>query len=256
MKTVEKLLLKIASAFASVEQLADQATLIRISNIRILILNFYSGANNALTIPEADRPSENTRAPLYRCDSNYRSTAVGYFGVNHDNGYVQKYYGGTYNGSGSGASNVGSTDKVAGISIWTIGGGYGLTSILSRLAERWWKYEDGAEPTRYDSWKAEQLLHDSYIHRFATNDCSGKCGDEGKHTGGLGSSKWLQSDWSHSEVYWFISMLCIQLRNKFRPGNRVPNQEYIECTGKDFATISNHLRERIAGNLPEGRCAA
>lgn len=34
------------------------------------------------------------------------------------------------------------SSKAVTLTIRFIGGGYGLTSILSRLAERWWKYED------------------------------------------------------------------------------------------------------------------
>ena len=125
MKTTEKLLLKIASAFASMETLATGARLYRIANLRILTLAEFQGANSTLKIPDADKPptGQGAIAPMFRTDTNGRSTCTGYFTVQSTNGYVQRYYGGTYNGSGNGCSSIGATDKVSGVAVWTIGGG-------------------------------------------------------------------------------------------------------------------------------------
>lgn len=125
MKTVDKLLLRIASLFASSETLATGARLYRISNLRILTLNEFQGANSTLKVPDADRPptGQGAIAPMYRTDANGRSTCAGYFAVQSTNGYVQRYYGGTYNGSGNGSSGIGATDKASGVAVWIIGGG-------------------------------------------------------------------------------------------------------------------------------------
>ena len=124
MLDVKKLLIKtLGSLLASTETLATGATLVRFSNLRILVLNQFAGANSTLTIPTADRPSAVVLAPLWRTDVNDRSTAVGYMAVYSTNGYVQRYYGGTYNASGSGASNVAATNKVSGVAVWAIGVG-------------------------------------------------------------------------------------------------------------------------------------
>lgn len=126
MKTIDKLLFKIAERFALVEVLGTGATLIRISNLRILALTSFKGANSTLTIPAADRPSTVVSAPALRTDANDRSTALGQLTVRPENGYVQRYYAGTYNASGSGVSNVAATDKTSGIAAWIIGGGVRL----------------------------------------------------------------------------------------------------------------------------------
>lgn len=123
MKTIDKLLFKIAERFALVETLATKATLIRLSNLRILVLSGYQGANSTLAVPSADKPSEGATGPTLRTDSTDRSTALGYVAVSSSNGYVQRYYAGSYNASGSGVSNVASTDKSYGIVAWIIGGG-------------------------------------------------------------------------------------------------------------------------------------
>lgn len=150
MKTIDKLLFKIAERFALVEVLGTGATLIRISNLRILALTSFKGANSTLTIPAADRPSITVQAPALRTDANDRSTAMGILTVRPENGYVQRYYAGTYNASGSGVSNVAATDKISGIVAWIIGGGYGLTSILSRLSAifRDWRWQHEQENHR------------------------------------------------------------------------------------------------------------
>lgn len=121
----KKIVTKILSKFASVEELATGARLFRISNLRVLTLTEFQGANSTLAVPEADKPEsgKGPLAPIFRTDSSGRSTTTGYMTVNSTNGYVQRYYAGTYNGSASGASNVSATDKVDGVAVWIIGGG-------------------------------------------------------------------------------------------------------------------------------------
>lgn len=120
MLNTKKLFLKMLESFAITETLDTGARLIRLANLRILSLTTYTGANSTLTIPLADRPSHYVYAPTLRTDSNGRSTAMGYMSINPDNGYVQRYYAGTYNAAGSGVSNVAATDKSSGIAAWII----------------------------------------------------------------------------------------------------------------------------------------
>lgn len=114
------LLTKAISTLGTTETLATGAILIRFSNLRILELREYQGANSTLAVPDADKPSANVTAPTIRTDSNNRSTAVGYMTVQSNSGYVQRYYAGTYNASGSGVSNVAATDKTSGVAIWSV----------------------------------------------------------------------------------------------------------------------------------------
>ena len=123
MLNVKKILTKILKSLAVIENLGTGVTLIRVSNLRILCLNHFQGANSTLTIPTADRPSSPVSAPTLRMDENNRSTAMGYMTVNASNGYVQRYYAGTYNAAGSGVSNIGATDRSSGIIAWIVGGG-------------------------------------------------------------------------------------------------------------------------------------
>lgn len=100
--------------------LATGATLYRIGSLRILTLTNYVGANSSLTVPSADRSSTDISAPIWRTDSANRSTAVGVMVIYHDTGYVQRFYGGSYNASGSGASNIGATDRSSGVAVWSV----------------------------------------------------------------------------------------------------------------------------------------
>ena len=133
MLNVKKLMIKILESFAIVETLGTGARLIRLSNLRVLSLTSFQGANSTLTIPTADRPGYAVYAPTLRTDSNDRSTAMGYLSINPNNGYVQRYYAGTYNASGSGVSNVAATDKSSGIIAWIVGGGVLRNLIMGNL---------------------------------------------------------------------------------------------------------------------------
>lgn len=120
MLNTKKLFNKILTQMGVAEQLATKATLIRFSNLRILVLAGYQGANSTLSVPAADMPSGSATGPTLRTDSTDRSTALGYVAVSSPNGYVQRYYAGSYNASGSGVSNVAATDKSYGIVAWVV----------------------------------------------------------------------------------------------------------------------------------------
>lgn len=105
---------------ATMETLDTNARLIRFFNVRVLQLVEFQGANSTLAIPADDRPSNTVNAPIHRADSNGRSCCSGYMSISPTTGYVQRYYVGTYNASGSGISNVNATDKVSGIVIWIV----------------------------------------------------------------------------------------------------------------------------------------
>lgn len=123
MLNTKKLFTKILTKMGVADTLATNATLIRFSNLRILVLSGYKGANSTLAVPSADKPSGGAIGPTMRTDSADKSTALGYVSVNSSNGYVQRYYAGSYNSSGSGVSNVGANDKSYGIVAWIVGGG-------------------------------------------------------------------------------------------------------------------------------------
>ena len=114
------LLTKAISALGSEEELATGAYLIRFAKLRVLNLYAFKGANSTLTIPEADRPSHSIAVPMFRTNTSDTATAVGYVAISSSNGYVQRYYGGTYNGA-NGISNIGSTDKVYAVAVWIVG---------------------------------------------------------------------------------------------------------------------------------------
>lgn len=40
--------------------------------------------------------------------------------IYHNTGYVQRYFGGTYNSSGAGVSNIGATDMSSGVAVWSV----------------------------------------------------------------------------------------------------------------------------------------
>lgn len=121
-KTLTKIMAALNALVGSESELATGAYLIRFGNLRVLNLYVYKGANSTLTIPEADRPSHSITAPLFRTNTSDAATAVGYVAINSSSGYVQRFYGGTYNSS-NGVSNIGATDKVYAVAVWIVGGG-------------------------------------------------------------------------------------------------------------------------------------
>lgn len=122
MLNIKKLFTKIITKFGAVEVLYTGVRLIRLSNVRILILSECQGANGSLTIPAADIPPAGSNAigPILRSDSNGRSTCVGYVAVSSSTGSISRYYAGTYNNSGTGLSGVNATDKSSGIVAWVM----------------------------------------------------------------------------------------------------------------------------------------
>lgn len=265
MKTIDKLLFKIAERFALVETLATKATLIRLSNLRILVLSGYQGANSTLAVPSADKPSGGATGPTLRTDSTDRSTALGYVAVSSSNGYVQRYYAGSYNASGSGVSNVASTDKSYGIVAWIIGGGYGLTSILSRLSaifRDWrWRHEESTETDEgYCNISQRGEGNKRGMHRLQTGELPNTQDRDGLTVACNIESNRLSiigGDISCKGFQWFNICGLRNLREYERAGaNR--NDVWSSCTRSTIQLCEPEVRLilRGVGNISEGRCAA
>lgn len=116
----KKLLTKILSSFGVITNLGTGADLIRLSNSRILVLNGYVGANNTLRLPAGDWPSVDVRGVALRRDSVGQGVAVGSITILSSNGYINRYYGASYNTVGQGLANIGATDQINGIAIWSV----------------------------------------------------------------------------------------------------------------------------------------
>lgn len=109
-----------SDAFPSIENLATNVMLIRMANLRVLVLNGYVGANNTLQLPVGDWPSVDVRGVALRRNSVGQAVAVGSITVFSSTGYINRYYGASYNAVGTGLANVDASDQINGIVIWSV----------------------------------------------------------------------------------------------------------------------------------------
>lgn len=160
------------------------------------------------------------------------------------------------------------SSKAVTLTIRFIGGGYGLTSILSRLAERWWKYEDSTGTAGRNNRTAQVFrtvlrmgehifeLHESKAKReccygqriFSRRRDKSACEYIQRHNDIAGEIQTIGNDLLYSERSGRIGADNRRSTNKWSDKN-------VLLTGDIILVVHNKLCCRVTA-ASEGRCAA